>query len=65
MINMNVIYIYIYILAIRIYYLNPFVGLLIQQYFPASEEMNYFKYLRLQVAADGGCETDVVHQMNQ
>ena len=29
------------------------------------EEVDCFKYLGLQVAADGGCERDVVHRMNQ
>ena len=29
------------------------------------EEMDCFKYLRSQVAADGGCERDVVHRMNE
>ena len=29
------------------------------------EEVDYFKYLELQVAADGGCERDVVHSMNK
>ena len=29
------------------------------------EELDCFKYLGLQVAADGGCERDVVHKMNQ
>ena len=29
------------------------------------EEVDYFKYLGLQVAADGGCERDVVHRMNE
>ena len=28
------------------------------------EEVNCFKYLGSQVAADGGCERDVVHRMN-
>ena len=28
------------------------------------EEVDYFKYLGSQVAADGGCERDVVHRMN-
>ena len=28
------------------------------------EEVGCFKYLSSQVAADGGCERDVVHQMN-
>ena len=27
--------------------------------------MNYFKYLGSQVAADGGCERDVVHRLNE
>ena len=27
--------------------------------------MDCFKYLGLQVAADGGCEMDVVHRMNE
>ena len=27
--------------------------------------MDYFKYLGSQVAADGGCERDVVHRMNK
>ena len=30
-----------------------------------AEEVDYFKYLGWQVAADGGCERDVVHRMNQ
>ena len=30
----------------------------------ALEEFDCFKYLGLQVVADGGCETDVVHRMN-
>ena len=29
------------------------------------EEVGYFKYLRSQVSADGGCERDVVHRMNE
>ena len=29
------------------------------------EEVDCFKYLRSQVAADVGCETDVVHIMNE
>ena len=29
------------------------------------EEVDCFKYLRSQVAADGGCERDVVHKMNE
>ena len=29
------------------------------------EEVDYFKYLGSQVAADGGCERDVVHRMNE
>ena len=29
------------------------------------EEVDYFKYLGAQVAADGGCERDVVHRMNK
>ena len=29
------------------------------------EEENCFKYLGSQVAADGGCERDVVHRMNE
>ena len=29
------------------------------------EEVDRFKYLGSQVAADGGCERDVVHRMNQ
>ena len=29
------------------------------------EEVDCFKYLWLQVAADGGCERDVVHRMNE
>ena len=28
------------------------------------EEVDCFNYLGLQVAADGGCERDVVHRMN-
>ena len=28
-------------------------------------EVNCFKYLGSQVAADGGCERDVVHRMNE
>ena len=28
------------------------------------EEEDYFKYQVLQVAADGGCERDVVHRMH-
>ena len=31
----------------------------------SSEEVDYFKYLGSQVAADGGCERDVVHRMNE
>ena len=30
-----------------------------------SEEVDCFKYLGSQVAADGGCERDVVHRMNE
>ena len=30
-----------------------------------SEEVEYFKYLGLQVAADGGYEKDVLHRMNE
>ena len=29
------------------------------------EELHYFKYLGSQVAANGGCERDVVHRMNE
>ena len=29
------------------------------------EEVDYFKYIGSQVAADGGCEMDVVHRMNE
>ena len=29
------------------------------------EEVDCFKYLERQVGADGGCETDVVHRMNE
>ena len=29
------------------------------------EEVYCFKYLESQVAADGGCEMDVVHRMNE
>ena len=29
------------------------------------EEVDSFKYLGSQVAADGGCESDVVHRMNE
>ena len=29
------------------------------------EEVDYFKYLGSQVTADGGCERDVVHRMNE
>ena len=29
------------------------------------EEVDCFKYLGLQVTADGGCERDVVHRMNE
>ena len=29
------------------------------------EEVDYFKYLGWQVAADGGCERNVVHRMNE
>ena len=29
------------------------------------EEVDCFKYLGLQVAADGGCESDVLHRMNE
>ena len=29
------------------------------------EEVDCFKYLGLQLAADGGCERDVVHSMNE
>ena len=29
------------------------------------EEVDCFKYLGSQVAADGGCERDVVHKMNK
>ena len=29
------------------------------------EEVDCFKYLELQVAAEGGCERDVVHRMNE
>ena len=29
------------------------------------EEVDCFKYLGSQVAADGGCETDMVHRMNE
>ena len=29
------------------------------------EEANCFKYLGSHVAADGGCERDVVHRMNE
>ena len=29
------------------------------------EEVDCFKYLLSQAVADGGCETDVVHRMNE
>ena len=29
------------------------------------EEMHCYNYLGLQLAADGGCEKDVVHRMNE
>ena len=29
------------------------------------EDVDRFKYLGLKVAADGGCERDVVHRMNE
>ena len=29
------------------------------------EEVDYFKYLRSQVAPDGGCEREVAHIMNE
>ena len=29
------------------------------------EEVDWFKYLGSKVAADGGCERDVVHGMNE
>ena len=29
------------------------------------EEVDCFKYLGSQVAADGGCERDVVHRINE
>ena len=29
------------------------------------EEVDCFKYLGSQVAADGGCDRDVVHRMNE
>ena len=29
------------------------------------EEVDYFKYLGSHVAADGGCERDVIHRMNE
>ena len=29
------------------------------------EEVDCFKYLESKVAADGGCEMDVVHRMNE
>ena len=29
------------------------------------EEVDCFKYLGSQVAADGGCERDVVHRLNE
>ena len=29
------------------------------------DKVDYFNYLGLQVAADGGCERDVVHTMNE
>ena len=29
------------------------------------KELDCFKYLGSQVAADGGCESDVVHRMNE
>ena len=29
------------------------------------DEVNCFKYLGSQVAADGGCERDVVHRINE
>ena len=29
------------------------------------KEVDYFKYLGSQVAADGGCERDVLHRMNE
>ena len=30
-----------------------------------SGEVDYFKYMESQVAADGGFESDVVHRMNE
>ena len=29
------------------------------------EEVEYFKYLGSQVAANGGCETEAAHRMNE
>ena len=29
------------------------------------EEVDCFKYMESQVAADGGCESDVLHRMNE
>ena len=29
------------------------------------EEVDCFKYLRSQVTADGGCEWDVIHRINE
>ena len=35
------------------------------QNFEPFEEVDCFKYLGSQVAADGGCERDVVHRINE
>ena len=37
----------------------------VEEVFHQSEEVECFKYLDSQVAADGGCESDVVHRMNE
>ena len=37
----------------------------VRQNFKPLEEVDCFKYLGSKVAADGGCETDVVHRMNK
>ena len=37
----------------------------VKLYGEPSEEMDGFKYQESQVAADGGCERDVVHRKNE
>ena len=40
-------------------------SLMVIPYGEPLEAVDCFKYLESQVAADGGCERDVVHRMNE